>query len=100
MSGAWGICLDLLYVTLDPGIAQALPAHIPGLPLAGQPVRRMRRTHARPSVPRAKTKVFAQEARHLRRRGTSMCLEDRRPPKTAYQDIRATGFYYIITTTL
>jgi len=34
------------------------PAHNPGLPLAGQPVRRMRRTHARPSVPRAKTKAF------------------------------------------
>src|SRR5581483_9484399 len=45
------------------------PAHDPGLTLSGQPVRRMRRTHARPSVPRAKTKAFLH-----RRRGTSLCL--------------------------
>ena len=49
-------------------------AHIPGLSLAGQPVRHDVSHPCRPSVPRAKTKVFAQEARHLRRRGTSMCL--------------------------
>jgi len=51
-------------LTICPGFGLTAFA-VRGMPrtLAGQPVRRMRRTHAPPSVPRAKTKGFCTGGR-------------------------------------